>query len=380
MMDGIIKADGTSRLMRANLPATYEEFRAQCAAGTQPLDVLFNAIGWSQLPTFLNKANLTQDDVAALFGKDSGAVPNDLFAWLGQYAQHWWSVLHGQAGTGYEEKRTAISADVRISDYYNATTISYSKKITIDQASGVVSLMNPQSMDMSVPDRVSAEERCASLDSLLPVYITGLHGDPTGIYYLPANSVGGAIGYTYHGKTFGYWRSDSHYYLDLAGEYANVFAQKVSGQIYNISAGETTFVYSTDRNAYPDSGTVDSLTYTYLGIPFQNAVTAPKIATGSYTGTGTYGASNPNSLTFDFAPKLLLVKMRRSAAFYADNGTYNNCLLWMPGVTSCTIYGTSAKSNDIVVNGNTISWYNNFSAVESQLNTSGQTYDYVAIG
>ena len=32
-----------------------------------------------------------------------------------------------------------------------------------------------------------------------------------------------------------------------------------------------------------------------------------RIATGSYEGTGTYGASNPCSLTFDFAPKLLIV-------------------------------------------------------------------------
>ena len=32
-----------------------------------------------------------------------------------------------------------------------------------------------------------------------------------------------------------------------------------------------------------------------------------RIATGSYVGTGTYGASNPCSLTFDFAPKLLIV-------------------------------------------------------------------------
>ena len=31
-----------------------------------------------------------------------------------------------------------------------------------------------------------------------------------------------------------------------------------------------------------------------------------KIATGSYVGTGTYGASNPCSLTFDFSPNLIL--------------------------------------------------------------------------
>ena len=33
-----------------------------------------------------------------------------------------------------------------------------------------------------------------------------------------------------------------------------------------------------------------------------------KIQTGSYVGTDTYGASNPCSLTFDFVPKIIIVK------------------------------------------------------------------------
>lgn len=80
MRDGIIKADGTSRLLRADLPATYEELRTKAAAGEQPLDVLFNSAGWSQQPTFLNKANLLQDTTAALFGLGSGAVPDEVLS------------------------------------------------------------------------------------------------------------------------------------------------------------------------------------------------------------------------------------------------------------------------------------------------------------
>lgn len=80
MNDGIIKADGTSRLMRAELPATYEEFKAQAAAGTLPMDILFNAAGWTQLPTFLNKGALLKDLTAALFGLDETAVPDDVLA------------------------------------------------------------------------------------------------------------------------------------------------------------------------------------------------------------------------------------------------------------------------------------------------------------
>lgn len=79
MKDGIIKADGTSRTVRGNFPATYEEFRAQAAAGTLSLDVLFNAAGWSQLPTFLNKGTLLDDPTAALFGLGTDGTPNAVF-------------------------------------------------------------------------------------------------------------------------------------------------------------------------------------------------------------------------------------------------------------------------------------------------------------
>ena len=82
MKDGIIKQDGTSRLVKASFPATYEEFRTMAENGTLTMDVLFNAVGWQQLPTFLNKANLLQDYTAALHGLATTATPNDVFAKL----------------------------------------------------------------------------------------------------------------------------------------------------------------------------------------------------------------------------------------------------------------------------------------------------------
>lgn len=49
--------------------------------------------------------------------------------------------------------------------------------------------------------------------------------------------------------------------------------------------------------------TVDDV-LAYLGKYVQ---TAPKSATGSYVGTGTYGENNPNSLKFEFEPKFVLI-------------------------------------------------------------------------
>ena len=96
MNDGIIKETGTSRLMRASLPATYEEFRLKAAAGTQPLDIMFNADGWTQLPTFLNTANLLKAATAALYGFGADATPNDVFAEIRNYVE---ATLNVPAGT-----------------------------------------------------------------------------------------------------------------------------------------------------------------------------------------------------------------------------------------------------------------------------------------
>ena len=61
MRDGIISEQMKSRLIKAGLPATYEELVALAAGTGIPADILFNEEGWRQLPTYLSKANLLSD-------------------------------------------------------------------------------------------------------------------------------------------------------------------------------------------------------------------------------------------------------------------------------------------------------------------------------
>lgn len=79
MKDGKIKRSGNSRLIKGQLPATYAEFVAKVAAGSQGLDFLFNPDGWSQFPTFLNKSTLLKDETASILGLPDTAVPDDAF-------------------------------------------------------------------------------------------------------------------------------------------------------------------------------------------------------------------------------------------------------------------------------------------------------------
>lgn len=277
MIDGIIKADGTSRLMSATLPATYEEFRAQCAAGTQPLDILFNALGWSQLPTFLNKKNLLKDTTAEMFGKGVNAVPDDIFKLLGKYNLHWWS----KTGVNYafnlgDSKNVWLTYST-----FNAVTIYYADEVSVDESGNVV-LVSPVSLsiDLSPPSVNSAQVIKGRY--FIPYYNNTT--SPRKVYFCPASAT---VVYA--------MESDSG--IRVNG------AQRVTAT----PSYSTIYVNSSDRNAYPDSGTEGEYIYEYLGIPFQNAVTAPQIATGSYTGTGTYTSAGAVSIPVGFAPKIVFV-------------------------------------------------------------------------
>jgi len=102
---------------------------------------------------------------------------------------------------------------------------------------------------------------------------------------------------------------------------------------------------------------------------------AAQCAFGTYVGTGTHGANHPNTLTFAFAPKFLVVAQH--------NGGYY--IMALAGV-SLPIYGTNSGGGysnfSISFNGNTVSWYcgGDASNVPNQLNSSGVTYHYFAIG
>lgn len=113
---------------------------------------------------------------------------------------------------------------------------------------------------------------------------------------------------------------------------------------------------------------------------FNTANSKARIVTGKYVGTGTFGPKNPCSLTFDFTPKILLMHMRGTYA-YSDS---THCMVFVWGITNGFDVGTAGdRDNNVTYSGNTISWYNttgNLASAPKQLNGSGTTYWYTAIG
>lgn len=99
----------------------------------------------------------------------------------------------------------------------------------------------------------------------------------------------------------------------------------------------------------------------------------PKIATGSYTGTGTYGASNPCSLTFNFSPKLVIV--RHMVLMRGAGNTFHS-------ISSNGSSSSNAK-NTAIWTETGVEWYCSQSyqpSASAQMNEEGAVYNYLAIG
>lgn len=106
----------------------------------------------------------------------------------------------------------------------------------------------------------------------------------------------------------------------------------------------------------------------------------------SYVGTGTYGKDNPCSLTFDFAPKVVMLLYEKSTFHGGLQGQtffYSAYTLLWP--TSYTQYvGFRSNSDDSSglygkksTDGKTLYWYDSRG---QQLNTAGNEYVFLGIG
>ena len=114
-----------------------------------------------------------------------------------------------------------------------------------------------------------------------------------------------------------------------------------------------------------------------------NPVPVSQISYGHYSGTGTYGADNPNVLSFPFAPKLLII--------CTDDYNANNYPAFFFSVKNslrmvhfCGL--SDGNSSSIVQGGCNAEWNENtvlyYSAAHAylQANVSGNVYHYVAVG
>lgn len=114
-------------------------------------------------------------------------------------------------------------------------------------------------------------------------------------------------------------------------------------------------------------------TITYLGQLGGGA----RIEVGSYVGTGTYGSSNPNSLTFGFEPQLVAIFNP------AQNGNYAYKMFMLRNVLGASVWAGDGDNLGVIVtwSAKSVTWYTYRSKdADYQMNYPGETYNYIAIG
>lgn len=337
MTDGVIKSTGNSRYLKSvanfmSLYPTYEDFVAALVAGTLPVDLNgINPNGWSTQGTPLNKANLLADNTGSMLGLGSTGTVNSALAQLGQYNQYWWRRYPFAKGTAETVQAATVTA------YVTTTSIAYSSSLSYDGLK--LSLNNPQGLTISKGSSATV------LNALSGKYFS-------------------------IGKFIYYYNGSPSKTTDGSSEYYKCSAQKVSlGTPGYVNGGNSS-------SAYPNpSGVSGSYYYEYLGKPLE-LFKQQKSVMFSYIGTGTYGPSSKNALTFPFPPKFVIIG--QSGSIFSNFDTFFNYALWTVGTIK-----VSVNNHDMMfeLSGNTLSYYTYANAnAESQLNTGTSQYNVIAFG
>lgn len=229
-------------------------------------------------------------------------------------------------------------------------TVQYADSVVVDE-NGVIQLVDPQEATLSYSDCQGDTARAL----LAGKYVYNAAG--TLIMYIPESA------------TPGYAKSTSDWY--------HGWLTPVCLVTCGAAEREWEYLYSEDREAYPDSGVQGEYEYQYLGRPIENTVSGARVASGSYVGTGLYGESFPNVLTFEFVPKAVFIVPE------ATGDDFQGIVL-MQGATMFggfgQFHGTSGTvfSGTVYISweGNRVSWYSS----QGQQNTLGKTYYWIAIG
>ena len=299
----------------------------------------------TQEGTPLNKASLLKDTTAALFGLGADAVPDDVLHLLSRF----------QSGLGNEYVWAKISEQIQ-NEYDEGTTtglISFSaiSGRTVTFVYGDTYSVNDDGIHTTInqPDEitVNVNSPASIFDGMKGKWWSYKDYGNTNqtVYYLPTSAT------ITRDTSAGYPNYKSNESMTVRSSFHNVTTKKIIG-----------YVNSPSPDAYPPA-VDDGYTYTPLGQLGDKV----RIAMGSYTGTGTYGADNPNSLTFEFEPVYILIffvghGMASSQAFFIKNAE-------KVGVAGQTVFYSI---------GTTTTWY--CPNIGGQMNSAGSTYVYFAIG
>ena len=307
----------------------------------------------TQEGTPLNKATFLKDATAALYGFPNTAVPDDAFKELGVFKRD----VANYYVWDKEKITTVISNGSLIST--SATVILWNNPGTIAQYSSSAIIQNNEIV-LEDPITVSFAQLKALGNNIRGKYFINTNDTSAGVkvnalVYIPNDAtIGGGENVV---------TTNKYYYPSIVENVEHIAYILTQNSVAPVEEGYR---------------------YVNMGQLGDKA----RIATGSYTGTGTYGSSNPNSLTFEFEPKFIWLY----GQMYNERWGHLNYNLGY-----CTVVATDTLTTQFVGNrgfyqvgdyntmyakksadGKNVQWYVTQNA-EGQYNAIGYTYYYLAI-
>ena len=273
---------------------------------------------------------------------------------LEQIGSHWWKRRVDEVGTEsivVSEVKSSVDHGSNDNLNYTVAMVYYSDSYTV--ADGIFTLVNPSSVQWV------GSNKSEVVTKLTGKYYIISKNNGTVMYYGGGGSDAFAVDYVIGGIYFYHQIKNTTKYTIETKVYENV--------------GEYEYIHSTDRNAYPDNGKDGSFSYTYLGVPFENARESTKFICGTYVGAGTSGVNNPNTITVDGIPQVVIVSTAggvNGAGFSEGSGVFA-----IRGMTS--VYQSLSWN----WGENSVSWYftSGNSGISTQFNEQGKTYYYAVI-
>lgn len=305
----------------------------------------------------INKATLLKDPTAVLYDLGITAVPDDVFRVLSRFQkglgnEYVWA-KEGYIAPTYTQK--VVENPYLIDEqYYIKAQIADSIEVRQD---GAVMLVNPSEEQSVTGGNLTA------LKGKYFIITVGFYAgsiDRDIVYYCPANATFEVVPYF----SSYYWTPDALYQLTGVAEVADGLE----------------YVNSPNSDAYPPA-VDDGCRYSALGMLGAKA----NIAVGTYTGTGKHGSANPNSLTFGFEPKIVIIRCPDASG---QNGNVIGTTFVRRVDLSEESYGLhyndtygmySSYLRGVKWVGNTVYWYTDMGYPGDQLNATLKYY-YVAIG
>lgn len=393
---------GNSRLMKSSIPAgtTWEQALAMLIAGTFPYDTgQLNAAGISQQGDPLNKNTLLKDATAQSYGGDETMVPDEVLAMLAgslKVEQKTTSVTLADVPLGYvfqlHENGQAVDF-IKVSNNYSPGGVAFARKAAVQEnlmwasSSGGAYAGNVLDDWLTNTYLQTIDENQQLIEANVETYSgrdnsTSIEVLKRKVFAPSLAEIGGNTEYNDGSKLeYDLLSSDAGgFYWTRSpggsGAYTQAWYVKQNNSVARQNKTSTCWVrpivlIPAETVAYTETSyTIQTPTGTDVTGLVAQALGSVKAETGSYTGTGTYGSANPCSLTFNFVPKLLIIHLNGATS---HNGVAitaeGDSPVWTTGSTS---YVTIMKMENIV------SWYGD--SQYSQLNVSGYTYRYAAIG